>query len=897
MDEGLYDPLIMKIGSLMAVDAPGFAGIQKDLDHIRGRLEEMQARMIRVNRARETRIWARQVKAVALRLEDIIDEFIDHLGEHERRRGKKYIHRLKNAVYRNRVSEKLRDVRLQLDELHERKTQFYERHIRIQLGLSIEHLPKKGLPELYDDEFSIGMEENRATLISWLTKEEETYCRAIAVQGMGGLGKTTLAAQVYSHQEVKKNFDFRAWVTVSKTKSVDQIMGSILFQFIVADELRPKKRDRGEQMRKIHDYMQRERCVIVFDDVWSLDGWDVICQIFPDSMCRSKIVYTTRDYNVASKLASRNFILKLQPLKEDEAWALFCLRTFHEIGGSCPSELEDFARQLVKKCDGLPLAIHVLVRKMYNQNLIAGWRMALNDFKSFVADDWEIKHILKLSFDNLPYRLKNCFLYCSAFPVDFLISKMRLVRSWVAEGFVEVREGMTPEEVAEGYLDDLISRSLLQVAEIDHTNGIIACKMHYFIRNLAVTISREELFCVSYNSKMRYREDGTRRLSLHMFQDDAPRSMYKISHLRTLLVFANNSIHPYILEKMITSSFKSLRVLDLEGASIESLPNAVGNLINLRFLNLHGTAIKELPRSIGRLRNLQTLDLTDSEVVKLPDEIVKLMNLRHLLAFYDHYGGTQVPEHVCDWKDLQSLEGIEASDKVIQKIGNLTQLRSLTIVKVRPSDESELGASLTKLNSLVALAIYSVITGDSVMQMEVLSPPKSLQSLTLRGRLDGLPPLFGSLVNLTHLYLFQSRLREDPLLSLQSLPKLAHLTLTGAFNGKDMLFKAKSFSSLKTLFLRGLSFLKEITIAKGAMEKLEVLILHSCKQLKILPLGIEYLKTLKKFELYGMPVELMERVRAEGDYHPKIQHIPCIKLTYLNKREWIYEDIYSSSPH
>ncbi|KAK1309922.1 Disease resistance protein RPM1 [Acorus calamus] len=878
MEDDLVGYLIKKIDVLLSVESQRF----KELQNIKKLLEEMTQLIFGTDQIGARILWEDEVVRIVHRLSDLIDEFGDLHYESEgsvSRLPKKLIRRLKNVVYGDYVSIRMKIIRFELEQL---------------LG-GMKSPLNEHTTEVWDDAIYIGMDMNITTLINWLANGE---CRAIAVQGMGGLGKTALTRQVYNHQEIRMKFEFRAWITVSPTHSTVEILQSIFSQFFPQETLIPTKIDLKDLIQMIHDHMQKERCIIIFDDVWSVDGWDDIHHIFPDSTCRSKMLYTTRDYNLALKLASQDFVLKLQPLKEEEAWALFCRRAFSKTGGSFPSELEEFARQLVKKCDGLPLAICVLARLMLMNKINArsDCRLVLDYFKSLVADDKSIKGSLKLSFDNMPYRLKNCFLYCSAFPEDFSISKMRLVRSWVAEGFVEAHEGLTIEEVAEGYFDELISRGLLQVAETDHTNGIIACKMNYFIRNLAVTISREEKFCVSYSSAYDqiYLIDGS-RLSLHMFQDDVPKIMNRITNLHTLMVFADNLIHPYALEKMILSSFQSLRVLDLEGASVESLPNAVGNLINLHFLNLRGTSIKKLPRSIGRLINLQTLDLTDSEVVKLPDEIVKLINLRHLLAFYDHYGGTQVPENIGDWKDLQSLDGVKASDKVIQEVGRLTQLRSFTIVKVRPSDETALGASLSKMNKLVTLVIYSIISGDYVMQLEVLSPPKNLQRLTLRGRLEGLPCSFGSLVNLTHLYLFQSRLLEDPLPSFQSLPNLAHLTLTGAFNGEEMIFKAEGFPSLKTLFLRGLSYLKEIMIEKGAMEKIQVITLHSCKQLKILPLGIEHLKTLKEFELFGMPVELMDIVRAEGEDHAKILHIPCIKLTYLSKGEWIYEDIYNSS--
>ncbi|WP_216668052.1 hypothetical protein, partial [Proteus mirabilis] len=68
-----------------------------------------------------------------------------------------------------------------------------------------------------------------------------------------------------------------------------------------------------------------------------------------------------------------------------------------------------------------------------------------------------LKSILWLSFYELPYRLKQCFLYCSIFPEDYVLHKGRLIRLWIAEGFVEQDTGMiTQEEMAERYVMELV---------------------------------------------------------------------------------------------------------------------------------------------------------------------------------------------------------------------------------------------------------------------------------------------------------------------------------------------------------------------------------------------------------------------------------------------------------
>jgi hypothetical protein len=71
-----------------------------------------------------------------------------------------------------------------------------------------------------------------------------------------------------------------------------------------------------------------------------------------------------------------------------------------------------------------------------------------------------INTVIMRSYDGLPYHLKSCFLYMSIFPEGYIIKRKRLVRRWIAEGYCKEVHGMTPEEVGEGYFDDLLEYGL-----------------------------------------------------------------------------------------------------------------------------------------------------------------------------------------------------------------------------------------------------------------------------------------------------------------------------------------------------------------------------------------------------------------------------------------------------
>ncbi|KAK7836414.1 disease resistance protein rpm1 [Quercus suber] len=114
-------------------------------------------------------------------------------------------------------------------------------------------------------------------------------------------------------------------------------------------------------------------------------------------------------------------------------------------------------------------------------------------------------------------------------------------------------------------------------------------------------------------------ESVSRELENRIYNEDFPKVQH-IPKLRCFLVFDKTL-------KSLPSGSKLLRVLDLEDAPIDELPDEVFKLFNLRYLNLRRTLLKKLPNSIGRLLNLQTLDIFGTQIETLPHGIGKLQNL------------------------------------------------------------------------------------------------------------------------------------------------------------------------------------------------------------------------------------------------------------------------------
>ncbi|XVF54543.1 hypothetical protein PTKIN_Ptkin05aG0189300 [Pterospermum kingtungense] len=163
---------------------------------------------------------------------------------------------------------------------------------------------------------------------------------------------------------------------------------------------------------------------------------------------------------------------------------------------SLPAWTEDLGKEILKKCGGLLLAIVILGGLLSRRE--ATFKERLKVLQSahwqLLQDPAQCMDILALSYHDLPYYLKPCFLYPGLFPEDFEISAQRPTLLWVAEGFVHPRGQEPLEDVAEDYLVELVGRSMVQVAAKKLNGMIKTIRIHDLLRELAIRKGKEDPF-------------------------------------------------------------------------------------------------------------------------------------------------------------------------------------------------------------------------------------------------------------------------------------------------------------------------------------------------------------------------------------------------------------------
>jgi hypothetical protein len=142
---------------------------------------------------------------------------------------------------------------------------------------------------------------------------------------------------------------------------------------------------------------------------------------------------------------------------------------------------------ILKKCDGLPLAIVTIggfLAKQLKTPIV--WRKMNEHISAELEMNPElgiIRAILMKSYDGLPYHLKSYFLYMSIFPEDYNISRRRFVHRWKAEGYSSEVRGKSIGEIVDAYFMELIERSMVLPSKqsigsrkgIPLANSMISC--------------------------------------------------------------------------------------------------------------------------------------------------------------------------------------------------------------------------------------------------------------------------------------------------------------------------------------------------------------------------------------------------------------------------------------
>ncbi|XP_020967430.1 uncharacterized protein LOC110266765 [Arachis ipaensis] len=185
-------------------------------------------------------------------------------------------------------------------------------------------------------------------LVSKLTTSSGNLL-TLSIVGMKGVGKTTLAKEIFYNKDVINHFPIRVWVADGAASKVKVLLmkqdGTIDHQALSITEVR--------------DHLKGKRGLIVLDNITKKDDFDQYKKelISETGMTNgSRILLTTPSNNIASYADTCGGPHQIRLMTKDESWALFQKVTM-TVKPKENSQEEKLAKKVVGRCGGLPLLI------------------------------------------------------------------------------------------------------------------------------------------------------------------------------------------------------------------------------------------------------------------------------------------------------------------------------------------------------------------------------------------------------------------------------------------------------------------------------------------------------------------------------------------------------------
>ncbi|CAO2150418.1 unnamed protein product [Urochloa humidicola] len=595
----------------------------------------------------------------------------------------------------------------------------------------------------------------------------------VAIHGLGGLGKSTLAQLVYNDTEFKK-YDHRIWVYVSRDFSLKKLGSSIIS--LIPIEGGQQNRDTLEAINQgLENLLRGKKVLIVLDDLWEekdteLEKLRSILQVGKRGTMIDVIV-TTRREDIARKVSTCK-PYELQPLKHYTCWEIIKRYSRFEDQHN-NQEKEKIGLDIAKKCGGVPLAAQALGYMLQSKDL-SEWREINNSdiWNESYEDNTSVLPSLKLSYERMQPQLRICFSYCAIFPKGQNIAEDDLIHQWIALGFIKPTKGKE-------YISQLLGMSFLQVSKLPKTLGddMVQYTMHDLVHDLATLIMGDQLI-ISYVASKSSNAHSRKycRYALVARYDQATKlSNILPSKVRALHFSESGKLD---LHCRALSFAKWLHVLDFSGCSSMLLPGSIGKLKQLMYLAAPRMQNEDLPEYITELSKLQYLNLSGSSRISgLPESIGKLGSLRYL-GLSDCSGILKLPESFGDLKGMMHLDmsGCSSISELPNSLGNLTNLQHLDLSKC--SGVNAIPESLCDLTQLQHLNISSC---------RYIAP---------------LPEDIGRLINLEYLNMSYCGVKELPE-SFKRLGNLLHLVLRGCSIEKGLMEALFGLSALQYLDMSG----------------------------------------------------------------------------------------------
>nr|XP_025877894.1 disease resistance RPP13-like protein 4 isoform X5 [Oryza sativa Japonica Group] len=313
-------------------------GISDKIDSLRVRLDGLKEFLADAERRRITDLhvqgWVKELKDAMYDATDILELCqLKAMDQDSRRSNNPSLLSLRNPLNAHHIGSRIMALNQRLDGIKQRAEQFsfikldrYGDCSRTAQG----HGLRRTTPEL-DRSGVVGnkIEQDTRRLVELLTREEEeasaasisSNVRVVAIVGVGGIGKTTLAQNIFNHQDIKEKFDKIIWLSINQEFSDPELVRTAITG---AGGEHSGHQELSLLQPILREAISGKKIFLVMDDMWSVHAWNNSLRIpLVNSAAQgSWVLITTRDERVAREMKAIQPYHRVDILSRQDAWLL-----------------------------------------------------------------------------------------------------------------------------------------------------------------------------------------------------------------------------------------------------------------------------------------------------------------------------------------------------------------------------------------------------------------------------------------------------------------------------------------------------------------------------------------------------------------------------------------------
>jgi hypothetical protein len=279
-----------------------------------------------------------------------------------------------------------------LDEVNMDEAQLKRRIvIAVQNAMPVDHGLQQVVP------YRVGLQDSTREVLQQLDQ-----VGIVGIVGTGGIGKTTLAKEVYNDCAKRQRFECQSFLRDVRAR--DQLS---LQKQLVRDLLE-------QDLQNTEDFYHcfnrlSKKVLIVVDDIDDKSQFDHLIPALDKLLLRgSRILVTSRDWNVLNVITRRDLggasrLYEMQKLNASYSQQLFIWHAFYSERAS--DGLQDLAMAVADACSGIPLALEVIGAYLFDMKAPEHevvWKDAAKSLKEdHGAMDHKLQNMFNLTYEGL----------------------------------------------------------------------------------------------------------------------------------------------------------------------------------------------------------------------------------------------------------------------------------------------------------------------------------------------------------------------------------------------------------------------------------------------------------------------------------------------------------------